>query len=91
MQCPKCGTNIYGHINKCNICGYIFFNEEQEKEQKNSVHNGILNPKDFDNYTKNLNLYKKKNKEPNYAIAIIAILMILIFIILLGLFKFLNT
>lgn len=91
MQCPNCGTNIFGHVDKCHVCNYKFTNINSPNEKKeNQVHNGLLDSKDFKNYTKNLEMYKKKSKDPNYAIPIITILLIIIIIIVIALAKFLN-
>ena len=83
MQCPKCGTNIYGNAKKCLACGTIL------TEQLNSE-NKDINQRDLDNYTKNIELYKTKNKEPNILIPILIILGILGILIIIAIFKLIK-
>ena len=90
MKCPKCNTNIYGNPEKCLVCGHILRSVVDTKKEKN-VQNGILDPKDFNNYLKNLELYKNKNKEQNFFVPIIIIFIIVIFIILIAFLKYVGS
>ena len=87
MQCPRCKTNIYGNVSKCPACGFILFQNKDTNPNKGqeNIKNGLLNPQDLKNYTENIELYKKKNKEPNIIIPIIFILGIVIILILIAL------
>ncbi len=89
MQCPKCGTNIYGNAKKCLACGTIL-TEQLNSENKDINRNGLLDQRDLDNYTKNIELYKTKNKEPNILIPILIILGILGILIIIAIFKLIK-
>ena len=73
----RCNTNIYGNVDKCRVCGFVFNTPKSTIKETEKPHNGLLDPKDFENYTKNLELYKNKNMSTNYAIPIIFIISIL--------------
>lgn len=90
MQCPRCNTNIYGTVAKCPACGCPLFNDTLKVETKNEkVKNGILDLKDMEAYTENIELYKKKNKEPNIFIPIVLILSVVIILIIIAIIKML--
>lgn len=91
MQCPRCNTNIYGNVDKCRVCGFVFNTPKSTIKETEKPHNGLLDPKDFENYTKNLELYKNKNKSTNYAIPIIFILVIVVIVVFVALSKFLLS
>lgn len=89
MQCPKCKSNLYGKVPKCLVCGYEILNNS--KKEENQINNGILNPRDFADYTKKLELNKRKNKETNIIIPIMFILIVIIILIILTLIKFIKA
>ncbi len=90
MQCPRCNTNIYSNVKKCPVCNMPLFSDNKEIKKENNYQNGLLDQRDLENYTKNINLYKTRNKTPNIAIPIILILSIVIIVIIIAIFKFIN-
>lgn len=91
MKCPRCGTNIYGTVAKCPSYGMPLMEKQTEEKKNSKIGNGLLDKRDFDNYTKNIELYKKKNKEPNILIPIVLILCVVIIIIFIALMKFMTN
>ncbi len=90
MQCPRCGTNIMGNINKCPACGTILNSNEISNKNQPIISNGLLDQRDLQNYTKNIELYKKKNKEPNILLPILIILSIVTGIFIIAIFKLMS-
>ena len=91
MKCPRCNTNVLGNVPKCPVCNMPLFPDNQaEIKKENQNHNGILDQRDLDNYTKNIELYKTRNKTPNIAIPIIIILLVIIVLIIIAFSKFIG-
>ncbi len=90
MQCPRCNTNVLGNVAKCPVCNMPLLKDNMSDRKENKFQNGLLDQRDLENYTKNIELYKTRNKEKNIVIPIIFILLVLIGVIIIALINFIK-